>query len=136
MIFNKKKPEFKQTPNLTFRLLRGFLRLDRSEFADQLNISTAEVVKIEKKKMPINADLKDKIAETFNVNRMWVESGKGQIFMHGPVKNVIKGDAKQTTIGKAGTVFDLEGAKQTSIINIEKIEIHINKEENEQVHAY
>lgn len=66
--------------NNRFKELRNYLKLTQSDFAEKIGIKGSSYCDIENGKAPITERTIITICSIFNVNRKWLETGKGEMF--------------------------------------------------------
>ena len=68
------------TPNERLALVRKTLKLTKREFAEQISVATAYIASMELGVRKVNIRIMKLIAAGFNVNLLWLETGKGVMF--------------------------------------------------------
>lgn len=61
--------------------LRKLLRLSQEEFSKRIDISRSNLANIEKGNVMLTDRVKNSIIREFNVNEVWFETGKGDVFV-------------------------------------------------------
>lgn len=99
--------------NKRLKILRKSLNLTQSEFANSIGIKGSSYCDIENGKASITERTIISICSIYNVNRQWLEFGKGDIFI-----NIIENDFLNTfkKLNNNSQKFILNYAK----LNIEK----------------
>lgn len=70
-----------QTINDRFRFVREELNLSQTDFAEEIGRTRSEIKNIEyNKTVPKDGIIKN-VCETYNVNRVWLETGVGEPFV-------------------------------------------------------
>lgn len=70
-----------------FKLIRNRLRLNQVEFSDVAKIKQSQVSAIESGKRNITAAIKISLEDNLRVNRDWLETGVGEMFLRNEEKN-------------------------------------------------
>lgn len=75
------------------KLLREDLGLNQVEFSEKLNVTSATISKIEKGQRNLTDRMKNDICREFLVNKEWLETGIGEMFVdvetHGDISELM-----------------------------------------------
>lgn len=75
--------------NTRIRTLRLHLKLSQTAFGSEIGVGRGVIYNIEKNLVPAKPLLIQQICKTFNVNRIWLTTGNGEIFENTPAPNEI-----------------------------------------------
>ncbi len=68
------------TINSRVKELRSFLKLSQAKFGEKLGVTPSGIAKIESEDRPVTEQMKIAIMNSYNVSKIWLETGEGQMF--------------------------------------------------------
>ena len=75
--------------NERIKILRKKIKLTQSEFAKKIGVTESAICNYENGKRAISEQTLRSISREFNVNIVWLETGKGDIFLPEPELSLI-----------------------------------------------